>query len=347
MKKGIALFCAVFLLLVSVCVDDVAAQASKTPLMRLKIADMTPASSDTAMMFDWWAGEIEKATGGRLKFDRYYAGSLIGAYEQLNAVKTGIIHVTPYYSGYHPDIAPLPLIGLMPMMHRGTIKQALLSSDELCRNHTALQSEFKKNNAKYMFQVFFADNYIYSKKPITSLADLKGKTFRAYGPFLAFFKELGAGVVSLPVPEIYEALDRGAVDATIQYLANAMGARYYEIVKNVNVTEVGHNVGCPAVMNLATWNKLPKDIQEIIEGVNRKAIEKGIGMHNEVHNRDIKVLESKKMNLVRFSPEEVNKMIEVAKTKVWLPYAQGLDKKGLPGTKVLQDYLDLVEKYSK
>jgi TRAP-type C4-dicarboxylate transport system substrate-binding protein len=347
MKRAILLLCAVFLLLLCAGVDKAAAQASKAPVMRLKIADMTPASSDTALLFEWWANEVEKATGGRLKFDRYYSGSLVGAYEQLNAVKTGIIHVTPYYSGYHPDMAPLPLIGLMPMMHRGTIKQALLSSDDLSRNHSALQAEFKKNNVKYLFQCFFADNYIYSKKPIASLNDLKGKTFRAYGPFLAFFKELGAGVVSLPVPEIYEALDRGAVDATIQYLANAMGARYYEIVKNVNITEVGHNVGCPAVMNLATWNKLPKDVQDIIEGINRKAIEKGIGLHNEVHSRDMKILESRKMNLIKFSPEEVKQMIEVAKTKVWLPYAQGLDKKGIQGTKVLQDYLDLVEKYGK
>lgn len=320
---------------------------AKEKVITLKIADMSPTTADPTQMFEWWANEVEKSTGGRVKFERYYSGSLVGAYEQLSSVKSGIIQVTAYYSGYHPDLAPLPLIGLMPMVHRGSVKQGLLSSDELCKTHPALEAEFKKNNVKYMFQVFAADNYIFTKKPITSLKDLEGKTLRAFGPFLTFFKEFGVGVVSLPVPEIYEALDRGAVDATMQYLSLAVGGRYYEVLKNANITDIGHNMGMPAVMNLATWNKLPKDIQDAIEGVNRRAVDKGAALNKASYERDMKVLQDKKLNLVRFSKEEVEKMTEVAKTKIWLPYVQNLDTKGLPGSKVLQDYLQIVEKYSK
>ena len=347
MKKKIGLICAVFALLVLFGLQDAAAQASKGPVIRFKVADMTPASSDTGQILEWWSAEVEKATNGRVKVERYFAGSLVGAYEQLSSVKTGLIHVTPYYSGYHPDLAPLPLIGLMPMMHRGTIKQAVFASDEFCKTVPAIQAEFQKNNVKYMFQAFNASNYIYSKAPINSLNDLKGKTIRAYGPFLTFFKEFGVGVVSLPVPEVYEALDRGAVDGTIQYLANAMGARYYEVVKHVNVTELGHNVGCPAVMHLGTWNKLPQDIQAMIEGINKKAADKAVAINDESYGRDMNLVKGKGMTLTRFSKEDVDKMIEVAHSKVWTPYAQALDKKGLPGTKVLQDYIQIVEKYAK
>lgn len=313
----------------------------------LKIADMSPVSSDPSQMFEWWANEIEKGTGGRVKFERYYSGSLIGAYEQLSSVKSGIIQVTPYYSGYHPDLAPLPLIGLMPMVHRGSAKQALLSSDELCKTHPALQAEFKKNNVKYMFQVFNTNHYIFSKKPITSLKELEGKTLRSFGPYLTFFKELKANVVSLPMPEIYEAIERGAVDGTTMFLSMGTGARYYEIMKYVNITETGHNMGMPAVMNLKTWNKLPKDIQDIIAGVNRRAVEKAVALNKASYARDMKLLEDNKVNLVRFSDEEIAKMAEVAKTKVWIPYAEGVEKKGIPGKKVLDDYLNIIEKNAK
>jgi TRAP-type C4-dicarboxylate transport system substrate-binding protein len=347
MKKKVGLICAVFALLVLFGVREAAAQASKETVIKLKVADMTPASSDTGQILEWWSSEVEKATNGRVKVERYFAGSLVGAYEQLSSVKTGIIHVTPYYSGYHPDLAPLPLIGLMPMMHRGTIKQAVYASDEFCKTVPAIQAEFQKNNVKYLFQNFNAFNYMYSKAPINTLNDLKGKTIRAYGPYLTFFKEFGVGVVSLPVPEVYEALDRGAVDGTIQYLANAMGARYFEIVKHVNVTELGHNVGCPAVMHLGTWNKLPRDIQAIIEGINKKAADQAVAISEASRDRDMNLVKGKGMTINSFSKEEVDKMIEVAQAKVWTPYAQALDKKGLPGTKVLQEYIRIVEKYGK
>lgn len=345
-KKVICLGAALFFVGMFLAASNGFSQTKEKPIT-MKIADMSPVSADPSQMFEWWANEIEKGTGGRVKFERYYSGSLIGAYEQLSSVKSGIIHVTPYYSGYHPDLAPLPLIGLMPMVHRGSAKQALLSSDELCKTHPALEAEFKKNNVKYMFQVFNTNHYIFSKKPITSLKDLEGRTIRSFGPYLTFLKELKVNVVSLPMPEIYEAIERGAVDGTTMFLSMGTGARYYEIMKYVNLTEIGHNMGMPAVMNLATWNKLPKDIQDVIQAVNSRAVEKAVALNKESYVKDMKLLEDNKVNFPRFSDEEVIKMAEVAKTKVWIPYVENLEKKGIPGKKVLDDYLKIIEKNAK
>ena len=59
----------------------------------------------------------------------------------------------------------------------------------------------------------------------------------------------------------------------------------------------------------------------------------------------MKLVKDKGMKLSEFSQPDVEKMIDIAKEKVWYPYAKGLDKKGLNGTKVLNDYLQYVKKH--
>lgn len=316
-------------------------------VFKLKYADMCPSGSTVARSGDWWASEVEKRTGGRVKVECFWGGSLVGAYEQLSSVKAGIIHVTPYYSGYHPDLAPLPLMGLFPMINRGTLKEAMAASDEWYKTEPALSSEFKKNNVKYLYPYSMANHYLWSKVPIKSLTDLRGLRIRTFGPFLTLFKELGCGLVSIPVPEVYTSLERGAVDCTTQYLSNAIGGRYQEVVKYVNLTELGHNVGAPIVMNLDTWNSLPADIQTIISKINGEMIEKNAEIDSELYKSYMKTVKDSGMNIHQFSPAEVEKLTEIARTKVWEPYAAKLDGKGIAATQALKHYIQLTEKYSK
>ncbi len=316
-------------------------------IFKLKYADMCPPGSAVARGGQWWASEVEKRTGGQVKVECFWGGSLIGAYEQLNAVKSGIIHVSPYYSGYHPDLAPLPGMGLFPLMNRGTLKEAMAASDEWHRTDSAVTAEFKKNSVKFMYSYNLANHYLWSKVPIKSLGDLKGLRIRTFGPFLSLFKELGCGLVSVPVPEVYNALERGAVDCTTQYLSNAIGGHLPEVTKYVNITELGHNCGAPVVMNLDTWDSLPADVQTVINKINSEMIEKSVEIDNELYNAYMKSVKGSKMTIQQFSPSEVEKMIELTRTKVWEPYAAKLDEKGIAATQALKHYIQLTEKYSK
>lgn len=316
-------------------------------VFKLRLADMVPPTAAAAVGGQWWASEVEKRTGGQVKVECFFGGSLVGAYELLNAVKSGAIHVSPYLSGYHPDVAPLPSICLFPLINRGSLKEAMLASDEWYRTEAAVLAEFKKNNVKFLYANNLGNQYLWSRGPTKSLSDLKGLRIRSFGPILGLFQELGCSLVSVPVPEVYNVLERGAVDCTTQYLTNGVGGRYYEVTKYLNTTELGHNCGAPNVMNLDTWNSLPPDIQKIINEVNSEMIEKGVEMDSDAYKANMKAVKDNKMTILEFSPEEVAKMVEVSKTKVWEPYATKLDQKGIPATQALKNYLQLVEKYSK
>src|SRR5688572_24905747 len=71
----------------AVTMHPIAADA-QTKTIRASI--QSPAASHLSKGFDHLLGEIEKATDGRVKFERYYSGSLAKPNEQLRATSTGL-----------------------------------------------------------------------------------------------------------------------------------------------------------------------------------------------------------------------------------------------------------------
>lgn len=314
--------------------------------IKLIVADMAPPKSVTPQVTHWWGGEIEKRTNGKVKFEYYWGASLVGAYEQLTSVKNNVIQLSPYYSGYHPDVAPIPLMALFPLINIGSFESALKAADEFFRNNAEVKKEFKKNNVKYISPLFTANAYMWSKVPIKSTADFDGLTIRAFGPWLTLFGAMGSSLVSVPVPEIYNSLERGVVKATVLYLTMGVGLNLFEVTDHVNITNLGHNCGMPMVMNLDAWNKLPDDVKKVIEDINRKETVPNFVRINETnYAREMNIVKKKGIGISEFSPSEMEKMIKIAKEKVWYPYAKKLDEKGLNGTKVLEDLLKYVKKY--
>jgi TRAP-type mannitol/chloroaromatic compound transport system substrate-binding protein len=104
-------------------------------------------------------------------------------------------------------------------------------------------------------------------KPIDSLADLRGLKMRIPGIGGEVLRRAGGTPVSLPLSEIFTALQTGSIDATEwigPYNDLAIGlddsARYYYYP---GWQEPGPALEC--IVNLATWNALPADLKAIVE----------------------------------------------------------------------------------
>jgi TRAP-type mannitol/chloroaromatic compound transport system substrate-binding protein len=105
-----------------------------------------------------------------------------------------------------------------------------------------------------------------SNKPLTTVADIRGLKFRAYGPCCDVFGALGASVVTIAGGELYQAVEKGIVDA-------------YEIGgpdwnRTMGFHEVSTHVGTPGIhspigggthtlVNHDSWAKLPDDLKAL------------------------------------------------------------------------------------
>lgn len=345
MKKGkVTLLIGVALLILILVAP--AATAAPAATFTIKFPDMAAAGAGRTKSFDWWASEVTKRTNGRVKVETYWGASLISAMEQTPAVMKGIVQVASYYAAYHPDFAPLPGMALAPFVNTDSHRTALYASDEWFKTDPLLQAEFQKNNVHYLAPALFAGQYIWSKKPIKTIDDLKGLRVRTYGPFLALFRALGSALVDVAVPEVYNALERGAVDATTFPADVARGSHLEDVVKYVVSTDLGANVGSPLVANLDFWNKLPDDIKKIIEQVNSEMPEQIATIQAQSDKTDNDYMKGKGLQYSPFSDADAAKLKEFSRTKVWEPYwADVKAKKGIDAEAAFKHYQDLYNKY--
>ena len=103
-------------------------------------------------------------------------------------------------------------------------------------------------------------------RPVVVPADLEGMRMRVpNGPlFNDLFRTLGAVPVTINSIDIYAALQDGRADAQENPLALVDSFRLYEVVKYISMTSHMWS-GFNQMAHLPTWQRLPADIQEVIE----------------------------------------------------------------------------------
>jgi TRAP-type transport system periplasmic protein len=113
----------------------------------------------------------------------------------------------------------------------------------------------------------FSSQYLWSKFPVNALDDLKSKKVRVFAKAQAdFFQALGAEPVSIPLAEVYTALERGTVDAVVTGPESGAGLKLNEVVTYVTDLQLGVGAGF-VVVSRRSWDALPADIKTIIEGL--------------------------------------------------------------------------------
>jgi tripartite ATP-independent transporter DctP family solute receptor len=103
-------------------------------------------------------------------------------------------------------------------------------------------------------------------RPVAAPGDLKGMRMRVpAGEMVAdTFRSFGAEPVVINSAQIHESLKSRKVDAQENPLALVENFRLYEVVKYVSMTNHMWS-GFNQLAHLPTWQKLPKDIQGVID----------------------------------------------------------------------------------
>jgi TRAP-type mannitol/chloroaromatic compound transport system substrate-binding protein len=112
-----------------------------------------------------------------------------------------------------------------------------------------------------------AEVFLHSRKPVRTLADLKGLKLRTAGAWIEMSKELGASPVTTPGGEIYPALERGVIDATEWgTLWENISPGFYKVAKYLIIPGV-HQPTAPfeLCINKDVWAKLAANDRKLIE----------------------------------------------------------------------------------
>ena len=106
--------------------------------------------------------------------------------------------------------------------------------------------------------------------PIHTLEDMKGKKIAHGGPMVPWFKALGSVGVQSRLNEAYTCMQTGVYDGWAMEPNATVSFKLFEVAPYYTVVGLGAGIPNIITINLKTWNRLPKEIQEIIAQVGKE-----------------------------------------------------------------------------
>lgn len=211
------------------------------------------------------ADRIGQMSGGRLTVQLHAAGELVPALQVFDAIYSGaaeMAHTASFYWAGKIKAAPffttVPF-GLTPAEHIAWVE------------HGGGQALWDELYAPFGIKPFMAGNSSFQmggwlKREIGGVADLEGLKLRSAGLGGELFQRLGAVTVSLGVPDIYPALQSGAIDG-VEFLgpASDLAAGFHQVAKFYYwPTFTKPNGSAECLIGRKAWESLPADLQAVV-----------------------------------------------------------------------------------
>lgn len=201
-------------------------------------------------------------TNGRCKIELFWSDSLVPMFESLDAVRLGSAEMATFPFGPFGGMDPRFASSEMPLFYN-TIEAQIEAQAALMPAYSGVFEE-KFNQKALQVRSILPLNMGSVKSPVKTLADWDKKLTQTISPAVtAIIEKLGAvGAPASPL-DVYELLQKGTVDATIQSLGKYVEAKLWEVC-DYFTNAMFISASAATTINLDVWNKLPKDIQDII-----------------------------------------------------------------------------------
>jgi len=293
-----------------------------------------------------FAERVEKATNGEVKIKIYPPGALVGTIEVFEALGKGVIDMAfttgEYWAGKDPAFA---FVTYLPGGFDSAIQHDFWLYE---RGGIELVRElYAKYNIYCLSLPYYPAEYLTSRVPIKSIADIKGKKLVFSGAMAtALFTKLGASTVSMPTGERPAALERGVVDGGDLGVPSTTVAIGADRVAKYMLRPSLHqpSSALELSMGMKLWESLPENLKFILE---EEAYD--LAWRNYRYNVDMDLAALKKMRaggLKEYTlPESEVKEVRKLALSAWEETAKKteLGKKMMEGQLSVMKELGLIE----
>jgi tripartite ATP-independent transporter DctP family solute receptor len=239
----------------------------------LKASDVHPEGYPTVAAVESLGKKLEAATQGRFGVQMYAAMQLGGEKEAIEQAQLGAIQLARVSVGtLGPVIDDLNVFNL-PFLFRDTAHMQKVIDGDI---GTELLDKVTNNDKAGLVGLCWMDagaRSIYdTKKPIKTIADLKGLKIRVIGNpmFVDMMNALGGNGVAMGYDQVFSALQTGVVDGAENNPPSYVFDNHYQVAKYYTLTQ---HLIVPEILVLSrkTWDSLSKDDQALIKKLGREA----------------------------------------------------------------------------
>lgn len=245
-----------------------------------------------------FAEDVRKATNGALDIKVHSANSLIKNPEIKRAVQTGQVQIGEIFTPNLGPEDPIFELDAIPFFAAGYKEARVLN--EVSR--PAINEKLMKQGLRVLYMVAWPSQAFFTKKPITSVAELKGMKMRTYNAQTARLAQLmGTVPTTVQATEIAQAFTSGMIDTMFTSAPTAVSNKAWDYTKYVYDTQawVPKNV---VFVNEKSFQALPEAVRKVVLEQAAIAETRGWALSQRDNDETPKELVKNGMTLTPISP---------------------------------------------
>ena len=289
-----------------------------------------PAANFHTENIQQFAGDVDKATGGKLKITVHAGASLFKAPEIKRAVQGGQAQLGEILLVNFENEDPLYGLDGVPFLATSYAESLKLYK----ASRKALDDRLAKQGMKLLFAVPWPPQGIFTNRALNGVGDLKGLKWRAYSPATSKIAELvGAQPVTVQAAELSQAMATGVVESYMSSGSTGFDSKTYEHIKNFYDTQAWIPKNA-IIVNQKAFDALDKPTQAAVQKAAADAETRGWKLSEEKNAWYVEQLKAKGMQIVKPSEQLMADLRKVGN----LMLAEWQRKAGDEGRKVIDAY---------
>ena len=250
--------------------------------------------------------QVEKATGGELKIRLHLAGTLqINASNITQAVGENVVQIgDDLFNSGNVAIAGIPRLPMLIQSYEDFAKaDAVL--------HPYIEKGFAQKGTTVLASYTYPMQFIWGRKKIESLDDIKGLKLRVAQPEQGeFVRRFGGTSITMSAPEVPSALDRGVVDGI--FTAGVGAVLWKDLLKYGYVLIVNVN-NSYFIANTDAYAKLSPDLQGKLRQVAQESARWDQDTMQKEEAESVQILSAMGYIFTKAKPEEISRAVDAMK----------------------------------
>src|SRR5215471_18608145 len=285
------------------------ASTSAVDAQTLRAIGFIPKNDPVLAMANVWVSEVNAKLGGQVRINYVGGPEVITRFQQVEALRTGVIDVIFTPSGDYQDQMPASQAFVLSKLNPSEERKSGFY-DFMVEEHA------NKINARYLGRVQVSPFYLWTKKEPKSLADLRGLKMRSGVLYDRLMREFGMVPVTINAPEVYTALQSGIVDGFGWPVTGPLKRGWLDTVKNVIDIPFFGASNVVILMNLNKWKALPPATQDALTRLTADFEPRMVKHFDDENETEWKAI-GDKVKKVQLSADESKRYLDLAYDVEW------------------------------
>lgn len=238
----------------------------------LKAADIHPNGYPTVEAVIYMGKLVDERTKGRIKIQEFNNAVLGGEKDTVEQTQFGVIDFNRVSTAQFNNVVPETQVYGLPFLFRSVDHMHKVVDGPI---GDEILAAFEPKGLIGLAYYDSGARSLYTKKPIKSMADVKGMKIRVQQSdmWVALMQAMGANPTPMAFGEVYSAIQTGVVDGAENNWPSYEATRHFEVAKYYTLTE--HSLQPEVlVMSKKSYDKLAPEDQKIIRQAAKESVVK-------------------------------------------------------------------------